>query len=262
MLLLSGSSIQAQEDADEVARRLSNPAEPNWSLTSNFDATWFGGDLPNAQDQFAVNYLFQPAIPTPIESIGYNLLFRPAIPVFFNQPIYDGGTSEFSSSGFQLGNISFDLALGTTTESGLLYFFGVVGSLPTATLDDIKGQWAFGPEFAVGVAKPWGVVGALVSHQWDVEGGVEKTNVTGGQYFYAFTLGGGWQIAAGPTYSYNWETDAFTLPLGTGVARTVFAGTTPIKLSTQLWYFVSRPDAFGSDWVLRITIAPVIGALW
>jgi len=255
-------ALAQEQDADEVARKLSNPAAANWSLASNVDFNWFGGDLPGAGGQSSVSYLFQPGLPTPIESIGHNLLFRPAVPVFFNQPMYDAGTGEFESAGFQLGNIAFDLALGATKESGLLYFFGVVGTIPTATVEDLKGQWAFGPEVALGIIKPWGVMGALVSHSWDVEGGDRKTNVTGGQYFYAFSLGGGWQLAAGPTFSYDHEGGAFTFPVGTGVSTTTFLGGTPLKVSTQVWYYVSRPDAFGSDWTWRLTFAPVIGALW
>ena len=56
-----------------------------------------------------------------------------------------------------------------------------------------------------------GVAGVLASHQWDVEGGDRETKITGGQYFYAFPLGGGWQIAAGPTWSYDWVSESLTL---------------------------------------------------
>lgn len=42
-------------------------------------------------------------------------------------------------------------------------------------------------------------VSALVSHQWDVAGEDDyDTSVTGGQYFYAINMGGGWQINGSP----------------------------------------------------------------
>ena len=87
-------------------------------------------------------------------------------------------------------------------------------------------------------------------------------NVFGGQYFYAFGLGGGWQLAAGPSFSYDWESDELTLPIGTGIATTKIVGTLPLKIATQVWYYVDRPDAFGSDWVFRLTLTPVVKALW
>ena len=261
-LLTAASMVAAQEqaqDADELARQLANPARANWAMGLNMDYTLFGGDLPGAGDQSSFGMVFQPQMPTILGDSGYNLLFRPAIPFFFNQPIYNG--TDYDSSGFQLGDIGFDLALGTTTESGILWLAGLVGSVPTGTDDRLKGQWAFGPEFAAGVVKPWGVVGALFSQKWDVAGDGD-TNVLGGQYFYAFALSNGWQFGAAPTFSYDWTTEQFAFPLGAGLTKATFAGTLPLRLQGQVWYWVARPDAFGSDWTLRFTVTPVIKALW
>ena len=113
-------------------------------------------------------------------------------------------------------NIGVDLALGKTTEGGLLYFFGIVADIPAATILELRGQWAFGPEFALGVVKPKFIGGALLFQKWDVESGPRKTSIFGGQYFYAILLKGGNVIGAGPTLSYNWDTKEFTFPIGTG----------------------------------------------
>jgi hypothetical protein len=99
----------------------------------------------------------------------------------------------FDSVGVELGDIGFDLAYGKTFESGLIALGGVVRTIPTATDKRAGGdQWLLGPEAVLGVAKKWGVLGALASHSVDV-GGSNKadTKITGGSYFYAFNLGGG-----------------------------------------------------------------------
>ena len=186
---------RAQQSADELARELSNPTAAVAGLTSNFDFTTFTGDLPGAGDESSISYLFQPSLPFP-QANGNNILFRPAIPVVFNQPlpVTVGTMPGFESSGANLGEIGFDLAYGGTTEGGVLALAGMVGTLPTATDDALgKDQLALGPEIAIGVVKPWGVLGGLVAHQWDVAGGAEgvETSRTTIQYFYAFTLGGG-----------------------------------------------------------------------
>jgi hypothetical protein len=210
-VLLITASLSAQEapeekTADELALELANPTSALGSMTSNIDFRTFQGDMPGAGGQSSVTYLFQPSIPFP-QSNGYNLLFRPAIPIMFNQPVFRptegptpvvdqfGHTGQLSGMGdFQgeagLGESGFDLAYGTTTKSGLLYLGGMAGTLPTSTNEFLgKDQLALGPEFAIGLLKKWGVVGALVAHQWDVAGGAEnvETSSTSIQYFYALT---------------------------------------------------------------------------
>lgn len=259
----------AQQSADELARELSNPTAAVSAMISSFDFTTFAGDRAGAGDQSSFGYVFQPALPFP-QGNGYNILFRPAVPIVFNQPlpVTVGDMPSYRSSGANLGEIGFDLAYGTTTESGVLALGGLVGTLPTATDDALgKDQLAFGPEVAIGVVKPWGILGGLVAHQWDVAGGADgvETSRTTINYFYAFSLGGGWQFVAAPTISYDHMAasgDQLALPVGAGLSKTMLVSTTPLKLSVQVWKYVAKPDTFGSDWTIRISVAPVIRVPW
>lgn len=48
------------------------------------------------------------------------------------------------------------------------------------------------------------IVGALLTHQWDVGGEDDfSTSLSGGQYFYTINLPEGWQIRSAPTFSYD-----------------------------------------------------------
>lgn len=143
-----------------------------------------------------------------------------------------------------------------------------MGTLPTSTNSSIgKDQLALGPEFALGVVKKWGVVGALVGHQWDVAGGKDdvETSSTIIQYFYGFGLGRGWQITAGPLITYDHTATSgnrLSLPLGIGVGKTTKVGSTPLKMQVQFWKYVAQPNNFGSDWQLRFTVTPVLKLPW
>ena len=53
-----------------------------------------------------------------------------------------------------------------------------------------------------------------------------------------------------------------SFPVGIGFAKTTRAGNTPLKFQVQLWKYVVRPDNFGSDWQLRISITPVLKLPW
>jgi len=81
------------------------------------------------------------------------------------------------------------------------------------------------------------------------------------QYFYGYGFGKGWQITANPVITYDWNADsgdAWSVPLGVGVAKTMKLGTRMWKFQAQVQYYVEQPDAFGLGWLLKFSAAPVI----
>jgi hypothetical protein len=259
---------QAEEkqatSADEIARELANPNTVLGSLNFNLDYQTYKGDLPGASDQSSTRLTFQPVLPYPIGN-GVNFYLRPAVPIVISQdvPVIGG----FDSKGVELGDISFDAAVGKSLPGGYVVVGGVVGTLPTAT-DDALGldQWLLGPEAALAKIYEWGVLGLLVSHQWDVAGEDSfSTSITGGQYFYTFNLGNGWQISSSPTFSYNHKAPSgqgWTFPVGFGVSKTTIMNGRPWKFGLQYWQYVEQADAFGPDWQVRFTVTPVVSLPW
>lgn len=248
----------------EIAAQLADPNTILGTLNFNLDYVSYAGDLPDAGDQSAVRMSFQPVLPYPVGE-GVNFFLRPNIPVIFKQDVPVAGG--FDNPGFNLGDIGFDAALGKSFSGGFVVVGGVAGTLPTATDDALgNGQWALGPEIAGAVVRKWGVLGLLVSHQWDVAGSDNaETNVTGGQYFYVFNLKDGWQISSSPTFSYNHEAASgqrWTVPVGIGVSKTSILSGRPWKFGLQFWSYVEAPDAFGPDWQVRFTVSPVVNLPW
>lgn len=250
--------------ASEIAAELADPNTSLGTMNFNFDYITYDGDLPNAGDQNAVRMTFQPVLPYPV-SKGVNFFFRPAIPVIFKQDVPVAGG--YDNPGFNLGDTGFDAAFGKSFANGFVLVGGVAGTLPTAT-DDLLGkdQWALGPEVAAAIVKKWGVLGVLVSHQWDVAGDDDvDTNLTAGQYFYVFNLKDGWQISSQPTFSYDHEASSgqrWTLPIGFGVSKTTIIDGQPWKFGLQLWNYLEAPDAYGPDWQIRFTVTPVVSLPW
>ena len=251
-------AVAQEQDADAVARELSNPTNPVFSLTSFLDVTKFKGDLPGAEEQTGWTYSFQPPAPFELGG-GVNFFVRPLIPFVLTAPKFTGGG--FEGSGFNLGNISLDASFGKTSPSGLILLGGTVWTLPTHTDEDLRANFALGPEIAVGVMKPWGIALLLVTQSFDVSG-ENKTNTLGGQYVFAKGLGGGWQFVSTPPFAYNWTTEDFTFPIGGGPFRTVFMGDIPVKVGGQFWYYLSQPDPLGPSWQLRVQFQPVFTRPW
>jgi hypothetical protein len=264
----AASSSQAGSAATpsdaELAAKLSNPTVPVMTIGNNFDYVTFQGNLPGAGDQDAFRYTFQTVFPFKLKG-GGSVFIRPAIPVLFNDPVPSEGG--FDSIGTDIGDIGYDLAYGTTTASGLIWGGGLVGTIPTASDDRLgKDQWALGPELLLGQIGEWGVVTAILSHQWDVSGGDPgvETNLTALNYIYAFPLGKGWQFSAAPaiTYDHTRSEDKLTVPLGIGIAKTTMLGGRIWKFHIQYWNYIEGSKAFSPEHQIRISINPVIEAPW
>ena len=274
LMLGAGTAVPATEtekamSVEEAAKELSNPAGSLSNIKNNIQFTTYKGDLPGAGSQDSWAYSLQPTLPFPVGNKGNRIIFRPLIPVSMNQPVFKAKKGKFEDADVNLRDITFDLVYAgnemqdKSKGKGYLWGIGVAGTLPTATDSDLGGnQWRLGPELFGGILRKWGLAGGVVNNQWNVGGSNDDTfSKTTAQYFYAFSLGKGWQIASSPVITYDWKADsdeAWTVPLGFGVARTTKLAGETWKFQGQVEYYVEQPDTFGPDWLLKFTISPVI----
>lgn len=259
--------------AEEVAKQLSNPNTSLAMLNFNFDYVDYDGFLPGADGAEAWRLSFQPSFPYPLGD-GKNFFLRPLIPVMYNQPVPVVGDQSIGpqspiiiGSDLELGDISFDAAIGKSYSNGMILVGGVVATLPTATSDQVGlDQYLFGPEVLVAKVGSWGALGLLLTHQWDVAGEDSfDTSITGGQYFYTINLKNAWQIQGSPAFSYNHEAEdgqEWTLPLAVGLTKTTILNGTPWKFGVQYWHYLKKPDALGPDFQIRFTVTPVVPLPW
>jgi len=255
-------TLQAEaRSADDVARELANPNNSLASLTFKNQFRWYAGDLPGAGDQNNYTLVFQPVFPfalSPTESgAKANLFVRPGIPVLFRQPV---PTATGWDRVTALGDIGFDVGYGVTEKSGLLWAFGMVGTLPTATNSEVAGkQLRLGPEALFARFEKWGLYGIFPSHQWSVAGRADKGfSNTQIQAFLMLLPGDAWNVGSTPIMNYDWKARQWSVPLNLTVGRTVTFGNTPVKLAVELNYYVAGPDAFGPKWMLGLNITPVV----
>jgi len=253
--------------ADELAKELNNPNNDVAKLTFKNQYRWYTGDLPDADSQDNYTLLFQPVFPFGLgqtEDHKSVLFFRPAIPFVSDQPVpavKNGGFGWDTASG--MGDIVFDLAYGRTYKSGWVGLAGIVGTLPAATDDDLKGkQLRLGPEAVFGYVQKWGLLAVFPSHQWDVYGWSEGEdydyNTTTLQTFAMFTPGGGWSVGTQPIMTYDWENEHWTVPLNLFISKTVLFDKMPFKFDLDINYYVEQPDDFGPEWMVGFNISPIV----
>lgn len=291
--LISSIILNAQEQendqnnkAAEMAKKLADPNATIGMFSIPIDYIHYAGDMESASEQNAYKLSFQPSLPYPIKP-GQNIFLRPLIPIIISQPTIteDGG---FKNEGVSLGDIGFDLAYGISFPSKWMTVIGIAGSAPTASKKKLgTGRWMLGPEVFGGKSTSWGFLGVLISQTWSlnknkVENAPAVTDdfiyindayypesntlsITSGQYMYTVNLKNAWQIQSQPVYTYNHKAakgNKFTLPLGTGVSKTIIAGKMPLKFNLQYWYYVARSESFGPQHQIRLQITPVIKLPW
>lgn len=263
----SGTNQPAKEgsakSADEVARELANPNNSLASLTFRNQYIWYKGDLPHADNQSNYQMVFQPVFPFNLgqtDSGGKATLFvRPAIPLLVDYPSFDTGSLDFDGV-TAIGDIGFDIGYGVTEKNGFLWAYGMVGTLPTATDEDVAGkELKLGPEALFAKFEKWGIYGIFPSHQWDVVGwSGEYYSVSQLQAFLVFLPGDGINVGSKPIMNYNWDSHEWTVPLNLTIGKTVKMGQTPVKLELEINYFVDQPDAFGPEWMIGFNVTPVV----
>ncbi len=244
---------------DEIAQQISNPTLPMFNFAMFYEYQGMTGTLADADGQSVNMFALQPPLPFPMKN-GKNLLVRPLFPILFSQPVY--GINGFESAGAaHLGDMAMDVLYAGTNANGIMKGVGLIGNVPLSTSPDIRGEWAVGPSLLLGAIKPYGVFVLVLNQSFDISG-ENKTSRLGGQYVFAFSLKGGWQLVSSPPFSYNWDTKALTFPVGGGPFKTIIVGKTPLKVGVQAYYFAAQADNFGPDWSIRLSITPSLKRPW
>jgi len=175
--------------------------------------------------------------------------------------LFDGRTTGFGDM-YYVG--LFAPSEGTDMLNGkFLWGAGFDVMAPTATEDILgTGKWAAGPSaLAVYMGPKW-KLGALGMHYWDFAGDDDRSdvNMTNLQYFWYYSLDSTTSIGAAPNIIANWEQDsdnAFTVPIGIGINKTVQFGKVPVRIGAEVHYSAIQPDDVpGAEWNFRFYIIP------
>jgi len=258
-----GQEVDHTSDAAAIAKEMTNPNTTLGYLIFQADYIHYRGNLQAANQQNSFTFGFQPLLPYPVKP-GLNIFLRPYIPVVVSGPVYTEGDGFKNKGG--LGDIAIDLVVGKTWKSNWVTLVGVETSLPTGTGSLSSGRTTLGPDFYFGKNLKKGCLGLLLYQTWTLNKNKElgTESITGGQYFYAVFLKNAWQIQSGPTWSYNNKEvgTKWTLPLGTGVAKTWKFTKTSVMFALEYWYYLASADAIGPQHLVRLQVSPVVPLPW
>ncbi len=239
----------AQESADELAKKLSNPIASLISVPFQFNAD-FGVGPDDGGEAYTLNV--QPVIPVHITE-DWNLISRTILPVVGREDVFP-----LDDSVWGLGDTLQSLFFSPVEPGpgGLIWGVGPALLLPTATDERLGAEkWGAGPT-AVALLQtgPW-TVGTLANHIWSYAGDDDRADVsqTFIQPFVAYALGDGQTIALNSESTYNWEAEEWTVPVNLQYTKVFTVGRQPMSFQFGGRYYPERPDD-GPDWGLRATI--------
>src|SRR5262245_8492834 len=238
--LFASAVVQAQS-ADEMAKQLSNPIASLTSvpLQSNYEG---GAGVDGEGTRYRLN--LQPVIPISI-SARWNLISRTIVPLIRQDGVLPG-EREQSGVGDTLQSLFFSPK--SPTSSGWVWGVGPVFLLPTASDELLGGErWGAGPTaVALRQTSDGWTYGALVNHVASF-GGDEKRrdiNTTFLQPFAARRIGPGRTVSMNMESTYDWQSDAWTVPLNLGVSQVLPIGGQLVSLQLGgAWYVEAPPGA-------------------
>jgi hypothetical protein len=283
--------------ANEAARQSSNPLGGDFFILLNqIDNFAMQGDITD-KTRWINNWAFQPVVPVPMDkTIGKHWIWvnRPTFNFVLNADLPDsdeiksglnpgGGTGSDRPSSIPPGGLPFDSFSGF----GDLYYFTLLGQslpqerwgggdfvwagglttvFPTASKDELGGGvYSAGPAGVLAFIGKEFIFGGLGQHWLSyAEGGNgsgDNQNFSWLNVFYFLNFEDGWQVGGTPIITADWEADSddrWTVPIGLGVYKTSLFGKMPIKLGVEAQYMPISPDAYGQEWNIRFTFAPII----
>ena len=234
----------AQESADELAKKLSNPVASLISVPLQYNIDFNIGPEDGTQHKLNI----QPVIPASI-SQNWNLITRVIAPVVYQEDVFGDSGSQFG-----LGDITPSLFFSPKqpTTGGWIFGVGPVFLLPAATDDLLGGEkWGIGPTgLALRQTHSGWTYGVLANHIWSVAGDDDRNDISSTflQPFVAKQFPGGRTLSVNFESSYDWKGEAWNVPLNVGYSKVTKVGHQMLSWQGGVRYYFETPGD-GPDWV-------------
>jgi len=233
------TSVQADESAAELAKKLSNPVAALVSVPLQFN---HDQDIGPEDEGERITINFQPVVPISLNE-DWNIISRTILPLVSQDDIFPGAGSQ-TGTGDIVQSVFFSPK--EATASGWIWGAGPVALLPTGSDDLLTAdKWGLGPTaVALKQTGPW-TYGALVNHIESVAGDDDRADIsqTFLQPFLAYGTPTGVTYAVNMETTYDWEGDEATIPVNFQVNKVGKIGSQMVQYGVGLRYWADGPES-------------------
>lgn len=235
-IVASASGALAEDDA-ELATKLSNPIASMISVPFQFN---YDDEIGPERDGQRLQLNFQPVVPIGLGA-DWTMISRTILPVIDQDDIFPGAGSQFG-----LGDITQSLFFSPTpAPGGVIWGAGPVFLVPTGTDELLSAEkWGAGPTAVVLKQSNGWTIGILANHIWSFAGADDRDDVstTFLQPFLSYTTPDAWTFGINTESTYDWENDAWSVPINLTASKLVRFGNQPVSLGGGLRYWADSTD--------------------
>lgn len=244
------SPLLAQDDAAELAKKLSNPVAALISvpLQFNFDSGF--GPVEDGE-KWLLN--LQPVVPITLDE-NWNLISRTIVPIVSQSDLFPGAGSQSGISDI-VQSVFFSPK--EPTASGWIWGAGPVLLLPAGSDELLTAdKWGAGPTAVVLKQEgPW-TYGALANHLWSFAGDGDRAdvNATFLQPFLAYATPDAWTFTFQTESTYDWDGEQWTVPVNALVSKVTRIGHQLVSVGGGLRYWAEGPENGPEDLGYRFVV--------
>ncbi|MWB95343.1 hypothetical protein GON26_13320 [Flavobacterium sp. GA093] len=248
IVLLSSTKLQAQDDAAELAKKLSNPIASLISVPFQNNSDYGIGTLNGSRNTLN----FQPVLPVSIND-NLNMIARVVLPIVTQNNITGVGQKE---SGLSDAVVSAFFSP-KNTKNGYTWGVGPAFLIPTGTDDFLTTKkFGIGPTaIALKQTNGW-TLGVLANQIWSVAGSSDRPDVS--QMFVQPFITHNWKSGAGlgvvAEYTQNWVANTSSVWLVPNVSGVTSIGTQKVSLAIGPRINIIAPESMRADWGWRAVV--------